>query len=76
MRPISSKQILLILVVLIAMSRWDKVSAIASGAYQFIVDALEPLRTSPPPGRLAVASLRLALIYITIFKLLYDRNKK
>ena len=76
MRPISSKKIIIILLVFIALSRWDKVSAIASGFYQFIVDALEPLRHSPAPGRLAVASLILALIYITVFKLLYDRKER
>jgi uncharacterized protein YggT (Ycf19 family) len=76
MRPISTKKILIILLVLIVMSRWDKISAVASGVYQFIIDALEPLRNSPPEGQLAVASLILALIYITIFKLLYDRNRK
>jgi hypothetical protein len=76
MRPISSKKILLLALVLLAMSRWDKVSAVASGFYQFIIDALEPLRDSPAQGRLAVASLILALVYITIFKVLYDRNRK
>jgi uncharacterized protein YggT (Ycf19 family) len=76
MRPISTKKVLLILLGLLVLSRWDQVLAIASGVYRFIADALEPLRTSPPPGRLAVASCILALIYITIFKLLYDRNRK
>lgn len=76
MRPISLQKILIILIVLLAMSRWDKVSAIASDVYHFICDAFEPLRNSPPPGRLAVASLFLALIYATIFKFLHDRNRK
>ncbi len=76
MRPISSKKILIILLVLSTMVLWDKVMAMGSATCRYFSDALEPLRDSPPQGRLVVAMLILALLYITIFKLLYNRNER
>ena len=74
MRPISSKKILIILLVLLTMSRWDVVSSIASNAYQFFSAALQPFHDMPPQGQFVVAILICALLYITIFKLLHDRK--
>jgi hypothetical protein len=74
MRPISSKKILIGLLVLIALSRWDKVSAFASSVYEFFYDALAPVRHGSADGRFLVALALLALLFITIFKLLYNRK--
>lgn len=76
MRPISSKKILIILLALITMSRWDKVSSVASNVCRFLSDSLQPFHDMPVEGRFVVALLICALLYITIFKLFHDRNER
>jgi hypothetical protein len=73
MRPISSKKIIIGLLVLIALSRWDQLAAFASNVYEFFYDALAPVRHGSADGRFLVALALLALLFVTIFKLLYKK---
>jgi len=76
MQPISFKKLVIAILIVIAMSKIDRISAFASAVYQFFYDSFEGLRTSPARGRLAVATLILALLYISIYKLLYEKIRK
>jgi len=76
MAPISLKKIGIIVLVIIALSRLDKILAVATRIYQFFCDSLAPSRDTPAEGRFAVALAILVLVYVTVFKLLYDRGRK
>lgn len=75
MRPISSKKIMAGVLILVALSRLDTVTAILSGIYGFFSRALQPFRDMPPRGQFVDALLILALLYYTAFVLLYNRRK-
>lgn len=75
MRPISSKKIVIALLILFGLSRLDQVLAVASGIYHFFANSLQPFYDMPSTGRFVNALLILALLYITVFKLLYGRRK-
>jgi len=76
MPPISFKKLIIAILIVIALSRIDRIVAFASEIYQFFYDSFEGLRTSPARGRLAVATLILALLYISIYRLLYEKIRK
>lgn len=76
MAPISLKKIGIIVLVIIALSRLDRILAIATDIYQFFCDSLAPFRDTPAEGRFAVALAILVLAYVTIFKFLYGRGRK
>jgi hypothetical protein len=76
MPSISFKKIAMVLLAVIALSRLDKICAAGAGIYQFFLDALQPWHDLPIHGRFVIAIAVLALLYITIFKLFYERGKK
>jgi len=76
MPPISFKKIALVLLAVIALSRLDQILAVLAGIYEFFCDSLAPFHDSPPGGRFVVALAILALLYLTIFRLLHDRGRK
>jgi len=51
MPPISLKKVAIALLVIIALSRLDKLLALAAVIWQGIYDSFEPLRNSPPVAR-------------------------
>ena len=73
MPQISMKKVLIAILIIILLSRLDKVFAFASGLYQAIVDSFEPLRRCSAEMKYLVLIAFFALLYITIFKLLYKR---
>jgi len=75
MPPISLKKIAVVIIVIVALSRLDKVLALAFSTWQAVCDSFEPLRNSPPVARQTIVVLLFALLYITIFKLLIKRRK-
>jgi len=75
MPPISLKKVAIALLVIIALSRLDKLLALAAVIWQGIYDSFEPLRNSPPVARQSIVVLVLALVYITIFKLIFRKIK-
>jgi uncharacterized protein YggT (Ycf19 family) len=75
MQPISSKKLIIIVLIMIVLSRLDTVTAVLSNVYGFFSRALQPFHDMPPRGQFVDALLILLLLYITIFKLLYDRRK-
>ena len=80
MPPISMKKvliaILIAILIVIGLSRLDRVIAFASKIYQFFYDSFQPLQACPPNARLTLVLLALALLYISFYKLLYERMKK
>jgi hypothetical protein len=74
MPPISMKKVLIVILIVIGLSRLDRVIAFASKIYQFFYDSFEPLQTCPRNARLTLVLLALALLYITVFKLLYRKR--
>jgi hypothetical protein len=73
MPRISFKKIAIVLLVIIVLSRLDKVLTAVLSIYQFFYDAFEPLRHSSVEGRFLVALSLLVLLFVTIFKLLYKQ---
>ena len=76
MPPISLKKIAIVLLLVIALSRLDKILAAGAIVYEFFCDALTPFFEGPRGGRFVVAVAILALLYVTAFRLLQDRNRK
>jgi len=76
MPPISFKKIALVLLAIIALSRLDRILAALSEGYEFFRDALAPFHDSPREGRFVVALGILAVVYVTVFRLLHDRDRK
>jgi len=76
MPRISFKKLVIGILIVIALSRIDRLLAFVSAVYQFFYDSFEGLRTSPARERLAIATLILALLYISIYKLLYEKIRK
>jgi len=76
MPPISMKKILIAILIILALSRLDHIIKLIRQLCEFFCGWLEPLRNTPPPGRVALAALLLALIYISIYQIVYERMKK
>ncbi len=76
MAPISLKKIGIIVLVIIALSRLDRILAVATGIYQFFCDSLAPFRDTPAEGRFVVALAILVLVYVTVLRLLHNRGRK
>ena len=76
MPPTSLKKIGIAVLLVIAVAHLDLILAFASGVYKFFYDSFEGLRRSPAPGRLAVVTLILALLYVSVYTLLNNKLKK
>jgi len=76
MPSLSMKKILIVILIVLALSKLDRIIEWCHHIYQFFYDWLSPLQNTPPPGRVALAALIIALIYISIYKILYDRMSK
>lgn len=74
MRPVSSRKILILLLIIVALAQWDRISAAALSIYRYFFDAFEPLRNCPAEGRFGVALAILGLLCIVILRLLFDRK--
>jgi len=76
MQPISMKKVFIAILIVLALSRLGRIIEMIRHLYQFIYDSLSPLQSTPSHGRVALAALLLALIYISIYKIIYDRMDK
>jgi hypothetical protein len=76
MSSINIRKIAVLLLTIVALAHLDKILAVLSSVYEFFRDSLSPFRNSSAEGRFAVAVGMLALAYVTIFRLLHDRDKK
>jgi hypothetical protein len=76
MQPISTKKIGILILFILVLSRLDIVINLIHRIYGLFAEWLSPLRNTPPSGQVALAALLLALIYITIFKIILERIKK
>ena len=75
MPSISIKKVLIVILVVIILSKLDKVFAFFSRIYQFFYDSFEPLRNSPPLARYTAVLAFLALVWVTVYYLLLNRRK-
>ena len=78
MPPISMKKVLIAILIIILLSRLDRVIAFAKRAYVTVYESFEPLRNCSAEARYIVLIAFLALIYISVFRLLqkYLRQKQ
>jgi hypothetical protein len=76
MPSISLKKIVVALLAIIALSRLDKIVTACAGVYQFFCESLEPWHELPVQGRFAIAIAILVLLYVSVFTLLQNRNRK
>lgn len=74
MPPISMKKVLIAILTIVLLSRLDRVFAFISRIYQIIYDSLEPARNFSSGEKYCLLLAIFALLYITIFKLLYKRK--
>ena len=74
MPPISLKKVIVAILIIILLSRLDRIIALMVRIYEAFYDSFEPLRNCPPGWKYVVALTFLALIYVTIFKLLQNRK--
>lgn len=74
MPPISMKRILIAILMVVALSQIDTVMLFLAQIYHFFDDSLEPIREFSPQEQYVVTLLLGALLYITIFKLRYNRK--
>jgi len=76
MQPISMKKVFIAILIVLVLSRLDRIIELIRHISQFIYDSLSPLRSTPPPGRVGLVALLLALIFISIYKIIHDRMTK
>lgn len=76
MPPISMKKIAIGILIILVLARLDFIANVIHQIYGLFAEWLLPLRNTPPPGRVALAALLLALIYISIFKIVFERMRK
>jgi hypothetical protein len=74
MPPINWKRVIIVILAIIALSRIDRLIHLARVIVRAFWDAMEPLRDSPVEGQYVVGLAFLALIYVTLFKLLQGRK--
>jgi len=74
MPPISMKKVLIAILIIVLLSRLDRIFALFSGFYQAIYDSFEPLRNSSIESRYIAALAFLALIWVTVYLLLQNRK--
>jgi len=85
MPPISLKRIFFAIVIIILLSKLDRVIAFVSGIYRISIAfisgiywmfyfSFEPLRKCSVEAKYVVALLFLALIYITVYKILQKKR--
>jgi len=75
MPTISMKKIIIAILIVLVLAKLDRIIELCHRIYQFFYDWLSP-QNIHPTGRVAIAALILALIYISIYKILYDRMTK
>ena len=63
MPPISMKKIVIGILIILVLARLDFITNVIHQIYGLFAEWLSPLRNTPPPGRVALAALILALIY-------------
>ena len=73
MPPISIKKIVFWIVIIILLSQIDHIIAFVLGIYRIFHFCFGPLRNCPVEAKYVVALLFLALVWITIYKLLFRR---
>jgi hypothetical protein len=76
MPPISMKKILIAILIIVLLSRLDRVFAFLSRIYEFVYESLDPARNFSKGEKYILCLLLLALLYITIYKLLYEKMRK
>jgi hypothetical protein len=74
MQEISIKKILIFLAIIITLSQLHKILAFMRAVHQFVWDGLEPARHFSTGEKYLVILGLLALVYITIFRLLLNRK--
>jgi len=74
MQEISIKKILIAVLIVIALSQIRKIAAFLKAVYQTFYDVFEPVRGWSPEWKYVNALMFLALIYVTIFKLILNRK--
>jgi len=72
---ISLKKLLLLLLIIILLAKFKLIITMITAIFMGFYDAFEPLRERPAAERYIVALAFLALIYLTIYKLLLNRKK-
>lgn len=75
MPTISIKKIILWIVIITVLVKWDEIMAVILSIFFVFYRAFEPLRESPPLARYTAALAVLALLYISVFKLLQSMRK-
>jgi len=76
MPNLSMKKIFIAILIVLALSRLDRIIEWFRHLYQFFYDWLSPLQNTPSHGRVAIAALLLALAYISLYKYFYNRTRK
>jgi H+/Cl- antiporter ClcA len=77
MSPISMKKVLIAILIVIGLSRVDVIVGFIHHIYEGIYDSLAPVMRNFSTGERYVLVLMLgALLYISFYKLLYERMKK
>ena len=78
MPPISMKKVIIFILLIVMLSKLDRIIVLSHGIYEYIYDSFEPLRGGPMTGRYVGVLMLLALAYVTIVKLLLEwlRNRK
>jgi len=76
MPPISMKKIAIGILIILVLARLDFITTVTHQIYGLFAEWLSPLKNTPPPGRVALAALVIALLYITIFKIVFERMRK
>ena len=74
--PISMKKVLIAIVIVVMLSRLDRIIAFISAVYKTIDDSLEPARNFSSDLKYCILLAIFALLYISIFKLLYEKMRK
>ena len=68
------KKVIMWILIILMFFQLDKILASIYLIYKAIYDSFEPLRNGPENARFVTTLLILALLYITIFKLLQNRR--
>jgi len=75
MPPVSMKKIFIAILIVLVLAKLDRIIEMCQHIYQFFYDWISP-QSFHPTGKVAIATLILALLYISIYKILYDRMTK
>jgi len=76
MPPISMKKIFIAILIIVLLSRLDRVLAFLSRIYEFFHESLDAAGNFSKGEKYVLCLLLLALLYISIYKLMYEKMKK